>query len=241
MNVSYVEYVVIFSDMKKTLHDLGRKHKTDKAELHDFCNFYEKHICSLRDEPIRFLELGVLKGCSLRMWKDWFSCAEIHGIDAFEHKGQESLTNLGTKLHTVDLENPDQLNEFSQNNGMFHVIVDDAGHTMEQQQRAFFHLWKNISPEGFYIIEDLHTSLIPEKINKYTHVAYNAYDQPTTLEMIEAMAEKKDFSSTWISKDVYSQITSEVEFVLTFRKKQNKSVQSVDSITSIIKKRNTYK
>jgi hypothetical protein len=40
----------------------------------------------------------------------------------------------------------------------YDAIVDDGGHTVEQQQTSLAHLFKLVVPGGWYAIEDLQTS-----------------------------------------------------------------------------------
>lgn len=42
--------------------------------------------------------------------------------------------------------------------GLFDIIIDDGGHTMEQQVTSLEHLWPIVKPGGLYVIEDLQTS-----------------------------------------------------------------------------------
>ena len=44
--------------------------------------------------------------------------------------------------------------------GLFDIVVDDGGHTMDQQRTSLEHLWKIVRPGGYYFIEDLETSYI---------------------------------------------------------------------------------
>ena len=39
----------------------------------------------MRNKKIKILEIGVLYGSSLRMWQDYFSKAEIYGMDVIEN------------------------------------------------------------------------------------------------------------------------------------------------------------
>jgi len=61
------------------------------------------------------------------------------------------------------------------------VIIDDGGHTMEQQQASFAALWEIVAPGGFYVIEDLTTYS--------SH--YGGHELPgiagTTIEWIKAL------------------------------------------------------
>jgi len=42
----------------------------------------------------------------------------------------------------------------------FDLIIDDGGHTMDQQITSLKHLWKAVKPGGYYILEDLQTSYL---------------------------------------------------------------------------------
>jgi hypothetical protein len=41
------------------------------------------------------------------------------------------------------------------------VLIDDGGHTMDQQLVTFQELYFHLQPRGVYICEDVHTSYIP--------------------------------------------------------------------------------
>eukprot|EP00756_Hemistasia_phaeocysticola_P053988 Hpha_TRINITY_DN29936_c0_g1::TRINITY_DN29936_c0_g1_i1::g.131923::m.131923 len=46
--------------------------------------------------------------------------------------------------------------------GPVDVIIDDGGHSMEQQLASFEHLFPMVRPGGFYFMEDLETSFYPD-------------------------------------------------------------------------------
>jgi hypothetical protein len=55
------------------LKEIGEKYGTDKVE-HDYLDFYEKE---LPKQVGKLLEIGVLNGASLRMWKEYYTEAAI--------------------------------------------------------------------------------------------------------------------------------------------------------------------
>lgn len=129
-----------------TLDELSVKYGSDKGSLkHGYCPFYEKH---LPKNPKKILEIGVKEGASIRMWKEWFPNAEIHGLDLFEefpipdiegvifHKGNQLDHVL---LHTLRKEN-------------FDLIIDDGSHNSRDQLVTFFSLYNGKT----YFIEDTH-------------------------------------------------------------------------------------
>jgi hypothetical protein len=42
------------------------------------------------------------------------------------------------------------------------ILIDDGGHTMQQQIVTLEELYLHIQPTGVYLCEDIHTSFIPE-------------------------------------------------------------------------------
>lgn len=124
---------------------------------HHYFEIYERHFQAFRHKEILILEIGVLHGGSLQMWKEYFGPkARIYGIDinpkckSFEEEnveifiGSQSdrqfLRDLKTKIPPID------------------IMIDDGGHTMEQQIVSFEEMFGHIKPNGVYLCEDLHTS-----------------------------------------------------------------------------------
>jgi len=143
-----------------SLDDLAHKYQTDKGNRpvesglspKSYTLLYEKLFSPLRDQPIRLLELGVAKGYSLLMWEEYFSDGKIFGIDI----------NPATMLHTDRIQTfcgPQSdlafLSVISPDLYPLDIIIDDGGHTREQQSASFRMLWNVLAPGGFYAIEDL--------------------------------------------------------------------------------------
>ena len=144
-----------------TLQEIGLKHKTDKATYHKYCDFYQENLPN-QDFDGRLLEIGIMDGASLRMWREYYPKAEIIGVDIYGKNFEiEGVTML--KLDATDIEAMKEL-------GNFDIIVDDGSHMTLEQQISFNWLYNNqLNYEGHYVLEDLHTSLMPNYINsKYT-------------------------------------------------------------------------
>lgn len=129
-----------------TLDELSVKYGSDKGSLkHNYMPFYESH---LPEKPKKLLEIGVFKGASIRMWREWFPDTEIHGLDLFDydpipdiegvvwHKGNQCDYVLLDSLRHED----------------FDVIIDDGSHNSRDQMMTFFGLYNG----KHYFIEDLH-------------------------------------------------------------------------------------
>lgn len=136
---------------------IGCRHGTEKASnafgcRHNYLPFYEQFLAPLRDKPIVLLEIGVDKGNSLRMWRDYFQCGTIIGMDCADLR---SLSGERIKVEIGDQNQPADLAWFAKTYGPFDIVVDDAGHHPPSQKFCHQFMIPHIKPGGFYILEDL--------------------------------------------------------------------------------------
>jgi demethylmacrocin O-methyltransferase len=141
------------------LDAMGLKLKCDKAsKLHDYLRHYEVLFQPLKDKEITLLEIGVCRGNSIWLWEQYFSKARIIGMDidgANRVKGEfcDRVT-----IETGDQNNKADLRRVSKH-GPFDIIIDDGSHICVHQIKTFGTLWHHVRPGGWYIIEDLETSM----------------------------------------------------------------------------------
>jgi hypothetical protein len=176
-----------------TLTDIGIKYRTDKATFHNFTPIYENVLNHLRNEKIKFLEIGIWMGSSLKMWEEYFPNAEIYGADVRTEEVIKELQQTHdngsfkdnifdekkTKILCVDQEKVEDLTGLSDD---WDVILDDGGHTMLQQQLSLKILFDKVKSKGVYIIEDLHTSYYPD---------FGATDNNNTIRLLNDLKNKK--------------------------------------------------
>ena len=62
------------------LIEIGKKYPSSK-NISGFIQLYEKYFSSLKNSKINILEIGVEGGDSLRIWREYFTNANICGID----------------------------------------------------------------------------------------------------------------------------------------------------------------
>jgi hypothetical protein len=156
------------------LTNLFNQYYSDKGRL-GYGDVYEIYFRNLRDSPITLLELGVWQGASLRAWHDYFPNATIAGLDnqCFPDDLPEGIVvHAGLQNDKVVL---DQLVE---QYGGFDIVVDDCSHMWLDQQESWEMLWKHIKPGGYYVIEDLGTSL------DHTHDRWHRGEEIDTLEYL---------------------------------------------------------
>lgn len=211
---------------------LAEKHETDKAE-HGYCDIYDKKLAVRRHEPLNVLEIGVYMGGSLRMWREYFPNATIHGLDInVERCGAID----GVTLHKQDAADAVLLRKLAEKHGPWDLIIDDASHTMKHQQRTFDTLWPHVESGGYYIIEDLHTSFMPK-------FELHAFDvnrkEESTFKMVEAFKEGKPFSSAYIAQerfDLHGKSVKHTTIWVREPAEHSHQLTSDNSITSMLLK-----
>lgn len=122
--------------------------------LHYF-EVYERHLARFAGQDIHLLEVGIQSGGSLEMWRQWLGVgATIYGVDIdpdCRRSEQEGVTVfVGDQADRafwarVRAETPP-----------LNVVIDDGGHTPQQQRVTLEELLPHLARGGVYICEDLH-------------------------------------------------------------------------------------
>ena len=204
--------------IEKNLTELGILFKTDKATNHHFTDFYHEKLNHLRNEKINLLEIGIMTGQSLRMWKEYFPNAVIYAVDLNDLKHYQEDRIL--------IEQCDQTDHIKMNsifpNVKFDIIIDDGGHSMFQQQFSLISIFNRLKRGGFYILEDLHTSL------EY-HWFYNKdLSKKTALELIENFSNKKEeFKGFHVHEENIKTIYDKINSCEIFKTNEGKSITSI--------------
>lgn len=123
-----------------------------------YFDIYHRHLNHFRQrDSLVILEIGIYSGGSLEMWREYFgSSVTIYGVDiesacrAYERPGihvligdQADRTFWQRAIADGTLPAPD-------------IVIDDGGHTPEQQRISLEELLPRIRPGGVYICEDIH-------------------------------------------------------------------------------------
>jgi len=126
---------------------------TDKGPV--YREVYESLFAPLREQPVRLLEVGVHRGGSLLLWRDYFPLGQIVGldIDAIEVPDESGRIRVyqGGQQDTALL---DRIGRENAPEG-FDIVIDDASHVASLSKVTFWHLFeRHLKPGGVYIIED---------------------------------------------------------------------------------------
>jgi cephalosporin hydroxylase len=148
------------------LCQLAIKHQSDKGgrhltygggpchATHEYTPIYHDLLSTQRDAVHSVLEIGVNRGCSLRMWEEFFPNAKIIGLDI----NSECLFNTGRiRTFKADQSDPASLTHAlaMAGAGPYDLIVDDGSHLMTHQALSLMTLLPHLSDIGVYVIEDI--------------------------------------------------------------------------------------
>jgi SAM-dependent methyltransferase len=122
---------------------------------------YEALFGPRRSAPMRVLEIGVFKGNSLRLWRQYFHHPEtvVVGIDIdpecarFDAPSEQMHVRIGSQADPEFLQRV--VNEF----GPFDLIIDDGSHHSTHMIASFNALYRDgLKENGIYFAEDLHAN-----------------------------------------------------------------------------------
>jgi Methyltransferase domain len=118
---------------------------------------YDRHLSPYRGQAVKLLEIGVFRGGSLDMWK-WYlgASSTLVGIDIDEDAARQADSRCTVLIG--DQADRDFLGSVVEQHGPFDIIIDDGGHTMEQQVASAESLFPSLNEGGVYLVEDSHTS-----------------------------------------------------------------------------------
>jgi hypothetical protein len=117
---------------------------------------YERHFSQFCNKSMTFLEIGVARGGSARLWSRYFGpMAKIVGVDIeekfkFEHPG--IFIRIGDQSDEKFLQHI--IDEF----GVPDVVLDDGSHQQEHIWKTFQFLYPRMPKNGVYMVEDLTTA-----------------------------------------------------------------------------------
>lgn len=154
---------------------LFEKYKSDKCDAiyHTYSKYYYEILNPLKNDVHNMIEIGIgnkllmrpivgddyQEGASLRAWRDFFTNANIFGLDI----DKSVLFNEDRiRCYFTDQSNPKILNktvdDIKNEWGIEHFdfIIDDGSHIKEHMLCSLFTLDKFLKRDGIYIIEDIH-------------------------------------------------------------------------------------
>ena len=137
---------------------------------------YEDLFEKYTNKSITFVEIGVLHGGSLLMWREYFGPkARIIGID-LNPKALE-LEKQGFEIFIGSQSDKNFWKDFYSKVGSIDILLDDGGHSNDQQIVTFAESLVNINDGGLLVTEDVHTSYFKKFGNPstFSFINYSKY------------------------------------------------------------------
>lgn len=166
---------------------------------HDYLKIYDRLWTPLRDDPIRLLEIGLNVGASIKLWLQYFTKAQIVGMDIADFVSK--VGELDPARFTFvkgSAFDPYFLQRFVEAEKPFDIIIDDGAHFSGPIIMAHQYLWALVKPGGYYVIEDLQ-----EVKNSESHTP----GFPDQLQFAETLLGRvimgeRDVEEAFVSKDL---------------------------------------
>jgi SAM-dependent methyltransferase len=140
----------------ESLDAIFNKYDTDKnSYFHNYTRQYNPLFKNFRNKPIKYLEIGVFNGGSVKAFKEYFCNSTcILGID-IDNKCK-SYENIEKNIF-IEIGNAADANfikTITEKYGTFDVIMDDGSHTNKDVITCFELLFPLLNDNGLYIVED---------------------------------------------------------------------------------------
>jgi hypothetical protein len=169
----------------------------------NYFDVYDKLLTRFVGEAITFVEIGILDGGSLFMWRDFLGKnARIIGVDL--NPEATKWREHGFEIFIGDQSSSQFWVDFFGEFGDIHVLLDDGGHRNDQQIITTRSALPHILDGGLIIIEDTQTSFMKfESFRKYSFVSF-------LKDKISSLNARSDELS--IKRDVFSNSVHSIEF-----------------------------
>ena len=135
------------------LEKLFTEYESDKCVLHNYNYLYGALFKDIKDSASRVMEVGTYKGASLRSWKNYFTTAEIYGID-IDPDTVFTEPRINTML--ADQNKMDSLGNVNKTwQHKYNVIIDDGWHQPESSVFTMLAFVPQLGKGGIYVLEDI--------------------------------------------------------------------------------------
>lgn len=141
-----------------TLRDLFYNHEGKLIHKWDhYFDVYEKYFSNYVGKELNILEIGISHGGSLQLWKKYFGDkVNVYGIDI--NPQCKKLEEDRVQIFIGSQSDKAFLEQVARQLPQMDIILDDGGHTMDQQIITFETLYLKVKEGGLYMVEDTHTS-----------------------------------------------------------------------------------
>ena len=194
-----------------SLEKLFIKHKSDKYR-HKYHEIYAPYLNNYKNKNLNILEIGVSDGASIKAWSEYFRKSIIIGIDIKKIDLKKKKLNK-KNIHIYEGSQSDSvfINSIINKYKKFDIIIDDGSHYPADVIRSFKLLFKSLSLNGLYFIEDTQTS--------YNHFfggnPFDLKNSKTQINFFKDLADRinyKEIANPFYSRKVYDGVIKNISF-----------------------------
>jgi hypothetical protein len=174
--------IKIILEVIRMLDTIIDNSRSDKNTVHSYLATYDKLFAPKRITAKRVMEIGIYNGGSIKLWRDYFLNATVHGVDIIQpdqiwpvlkedpriviHAGKDAYNNAFFKSTFLDP-------------GIkFDMILDDGPHTLESMKQYILLYSQVLTEDGILVIEDIQSihwipelsRTVPKDLQKYIQV-----------------------------------------------------------------------
>lgn len=152
-----------------------------------YFEIYHRHFARFVGTKVNVLEIGIYSGGSLGMWRAYFGDdSHIFGVDI--EPACKSYESKDVTVFIGDQGDREFWRKFKGSVAGIDILIDDGGHTPEQQQITLEEMLPFLRPGGVYLCEDINGAT-----NRFTAFAAALVDE---LNGINGSKTLSDFQST---------------------------------------------
>jgi hypothetical protein len=119
-----------------------------------YFEIYDRHLSRFVGKEVHMVEIGVYSGGSLPMWRDYLGDqAQIHGVDI--EPACRAYESDRISISIGDQADPAFWERFIAEHPRIDIVLDDGGHSPDQQIATLKALLPHIAPGGVYMCEDV--------------------------------------------------------------------------------------
>jgi hypothetical protein len=165
-----------------SLEEIVDNSRTDKNTLHSYLPLYQKLLISKKETAKNVLEVGILGGGSIKLWSDFFTNANVYGLDIINAdyiwEGIKNNDRIILYTSTNAYNNDFFVTHFLDKNIKCDFMLDDGPHSLESMIQ-FIKLYSQImTDDGILIIEDVQSwdwidiliNEVPENLKQFIKI-----------------------------------------------------------------------
>lgn len=127
---------------------------TDKRRYHSYVPHYDNLLKEYQNKQINFLEIGIDRGGSISLFKEYFPLASLYFLDVRPEALLPQHQHVDNRIHIL-FKNAYSL-ETARSLPNFDIIIDDGPHypiTWPLQGLELY--WNKLNRGGLFVIEDV--------------------------------------------------------------------------------------